>query len=334
MKYPHALKALCLLLAALVCMTTIPVLSFAAPICPDSVNDVDMQKLYAFWQQPAYDGMNNGEATYDFELPEGCYSLWNADYSGSWATDLVTQTVVGHSSGFYFRFSYLFRYTIPSINGSPSGEGILQVTPDLYGDLDLSDTEVIEFGSAYSSNNFPAPNQTHITSVLLDNCEKLERVDFNGQNYCTEFSALYCPALEHLQLLNGAFNSIAFDFKNCGNALKAQAFGAGSVGAEYESDAARLFAYPEKDAFLGWFIDGKRISTEFEIAVSEAGELIACFGGDANDDGCISIADAVIVLRTAMGESNPQNVNALDVDSNGIISVADAIMIARFALGL
>ena len=178
------------------------------------------------------------------------------------------------------------------------------------------------------------PNQTHITSVLHNNCEKLERVDFNGQDHCTEFSALDCHALEHIKLLNGAFNSIAFELKNCGNALKARTFGAGSVGAEYEGDAARLFAYPEKDTFIGWFIDGERISTEFEIAVSEAGELIACFGGDANDDGCISIADAVIVLRTAMGESNPQNANVLDVDSNGVISVADAIMIARFALGL
>ncbi len=328
MKPGKSFRVFCLLMAALLCITA---LSSALAMPPSMFTPLDAEKLYAFWQQPAYDGMNNGEAVYDYEVPDFYNVLYNYSYGGGYLTELVTDTVVGHATGFYFRFTY--RYCFSFVDGDIAVDGWDYPTPDLYGDLDLAETGVIEFGSAYPSNHYPVPHQTHITSVLLDNCQKLERAYFNAQDHCTEFSALNCPNLAHISLKDGVFNHIAFDMNGSGE-VNARSFGAGSIGVEYEDGIARFFAYPEKDSFLGWFLNGELVSTELEAEITEGGELTACFGGDANGDGNITISDALIVLRTAMGGNDPQDANMLDVDGSGTITVADAILIARFALGL
>ena len=75
------------------------------------------------------------------------------------------------------------------------------------------------------------------------------------------------------------------------------------------------------------------VSENREFSVTNGASLVACFGGDANGDGAIGIADAVLALRAAMSGSEQQNA-MLDINGDGTVSVADAIMIARFAIGI
>ncbi len=55
--------------------------------------------------------------------------------------------------------------------------------------------------------------------------------------------------------------------------------------------------------------------------------------GDVDDDGSVTISDAVTVLRMAMGlvdESSP----AADINGNGTVDVSDAVSVLRLAMGL
>lgn len=68
------------------------------------------------------------------------------------------------------------------------------------------------------------------------------------------------------------------------------------------------------------------------LAVSSApGDMVP---GDANGDGQVTVADAVLVLRAALGgcELRPEQILAGDVDCDGDLSVGDAVRILRMAL--
>lgn len=57
--------------------------------------------------------------------------------------------------------------------------------------------------------------------------------------------------------------------------------------------------------------------------------------GDADNDGSVSVMDALLVLRYAMGLiSSLPAIQAADVDSNGVIDVSDALKILRIGMGL
>ena len=84
------IKALALFVCALLMITAaLPAAAYAVP------NDNDMEstheKLYAFWHQEAYGGLNNGEAVYDHEWVTGVGYEWTEPptYDGGWDTVLV-----------------------------------------------------------------------------------------------------------------------------------------------------------------------------------------------------------------------------------------------------
>ena len=58
--------------------------------------------------------------------------------------------------------------------------------------------------------------------------------------------------------------------------------------------------------------------------------------GDADGNGQVTIADAVLVLRRSMSLIGESDINfaAADVDGNGSITVADAVTVLRKAMGL
>lgn len=77
---------------------------------------------------------------------------------------------------------------------------------------------------------------------------------------------------------------------------------------------------------------GMEISCLFTASEPGGGAL----AGDADLNGSVSIADAILALRHAMGLSQLSGqgfINA-DVDNNGSVTTADAIMILRMAMGL
>ncbi|MBQ7060454.1 MAG: dockerin type I repeat-containing protein, partial [Clostridia bacterium] len=190
-------------------------------------------------------------------------------------------------------------------------------------------------GSAIFSPEHPI----HISGVCLDDCAALEYAKLEYADRCTEFSALNCPSLSTLIVRNSALEHIAFSPSAFGKDFYIRAFGAGSVGVRYRNynDApdCTLYAYPAED-FLGWYSDGALISTERTCEVFDGGNYVACYGGDADGSGSITVTDAIIVLREAMGLGRDGEISEqmMDVNGSGTVDVSDAIMILRFAMGI
>jgi hypothetical protein len=63
---------------------------------------------------------------------------------------------------------------------------------------------------------------------------------------------------------------------------------------------------------------------------------LAPLKGDADSDGKVTISDAMIVLRIAVGlqEATEAQLRAGDIDGNGKIDISDVIRILRSAIGL
>ena len=323
--------ALALAIAAIVPMTTVADNRFASSIA--------QEKLEAFWQLEAYDGLNNGEATCDTAYLENIFpGIWRPSYHGGWETPLLGLTLINYTNGFYFNLMYEIWYGVEE--GDEAADIAVPVAPDLYGDLDLAETNVIGFGNPgdYYAGHFhgigyPEAGQTHITSVMLDDCWQLGYIGFSGQEHCTELSAVNCPALRIVQLVDGAFEKIAFS-RMGGETLSLHAFGAGTVGAQYYQNDGSVIAYPENGTFVGWFEDGELVSTALGYARTEGGSLTAVFGGDADGDGAVTVADAVLTMRASMGVTESDIAAMVDVNGSGDADVADALLIMRFAMGL
>lgn len=67
---------------------------------------------------------------------------------------------------------------------------------------------------------------------------------------------------------------------------------------------------------------------------STGGSEIVAIIGDADGDGKISIADAVIIQRIVIGKSDvSKNYHTQDVNDDGSISVADAVLVMRYLIG-
>ena len=75
-----------------------------------------------------------------------------------------------------------------------------------------------------------------------------------------------------------------------------------------------------------WNDHGSCIS---EIVSFSVGILI----GDVDSNGNITIADALLALRMAMGILPVSNIEAADIDDNGNISILDALVIMRMSMG-
>lgn len=58
--------------------------------------------------------------------------------------------------------------------------------------------------------------------------------------------------------------------------------------------------------------------------------------GDADGDGLVTVADALLVMRYALGtaELSPEAVQLCDMDEDGSLTLADAVLILRTAAGL
>ena len=56
--------------------------------------------------------------------------------------------------------------------------------------------------------------------------------------------------------------------------------------------------------------------------------------GDVDDNGEITVADALLIMRAAMSIAELQNEAAADMNGNGIIEVTDAIMVLRIEMGI
>lgn len=293
-------------------------------------------KLAAFWQSEAYGGMSNGDAVYDHEWLEDVY-YWSftepPKYDGTWNTVLV-EPYVTYENGFMLKFTHDYWWGAEFVDEDGNViavDGIDTIKPDLYGPLDLSYTELAALSS-------PEYGQTHITSVDIDGCSQLFSARFSGQRHLKSFSALGCPALLRVSVTDTTAREISFSPSTFAEPLIIRAFGRGSVGADYNGngapDTAVLFAYPAAGAFLGWYENGVIAGTGGIYLRTGGGTVVACFGGDVNGDGGITAADALVILREALGLCGGTDPNMADVDCDGAVGTADALCVLRFAMGV
>lgn len=325
MKINSIIKSILCYFFAFVMLLCIPTLSYAEP------TDIDRDRLTAFWLQTDPDGnMCNGDYVYEFALAQDI-TLFLCEHSynyGDWETGLIHD----NNDSFSFWFNLPVRYYFN--DGIVSGEVDDYFYPNLYGTLDLSDTNVKSIGS-------PNANQTHIEAVNLNNCSLLEVVRFSGQKYCSSFNALNCPELNTIIAKDCAFKNLNVQPKGYDVELSINAICNGTVGAQYSFSNSTnegkmaIYSYGEEDSFIGWYCNGDLISTEMEIEYNRAGKLTACFGGDTDGDGAITMKDAVNISRIALGLMDTDlNVSFLDADCNGVTAIGDAVIIARIVLGL
>ncbi len=65
-----------------------------------------------------------------------------------------------------------------------------------------------------------------------------------------------------------------------------------------------------------------------------SGEQPPVIPGDADGNGTVTVTDAILVLRMAMGLVPVANLPAADVDGSGSVTVTDAVIIMRAAMGI
>lgn len=300
----------------------------------------DQEMLLAFWQQEAYDGLTNAEAVYDIDPDAGNGIIEGAipEYEGGYWTHLL-HISENESLGVYYKFLFNYELVDDSFEceegrASSFNTRVIPFTvkPDLYGKLDLSGTRLRVMQS-------PDDDQTHITGINVDNCELLTQISIFGQRFCTEISAMNCPQLWDFKAVDCAFTKIDYQPSGYDSAVHMSVFGKGTIGVNYNywanDNSSILLAYPDVQNFLGWYENGERVSTELEYARAEGGDLVACFGGDADGDGEITATDAILALRAAMHLSqSTEGDEMLDINGSGSVDMADAILILRFAMHL
>ena len=78
------------------------------------------------------------------------------------------------------------------------------------------------------------------------------------------------------------------------------------------------------------------MSGDYAYVAAGAGIRVIFLGGlgDVNGDGGITIVDALLVARKAVGLSSDIEASAADVNCDGSITIVDALLIARKSVGL
>lgn len=324
-------------LAIAVIMTAALCLPAAAEPFPRyELSEHDQEMLLAFWQQPAYDGMTNGEAVYDIHIAEGGYLSEPApEYDGSYWTHLLNSNNQLGTITFGLNFQYFldgWDGTDPDPEDDSIGTKLspmVGIYPDLYGTLDLHGTKIDNLWGFDRAS-------THLTDFILDDCSYLGRVRLVNQTSAQSLSALNCP-ITWLDTTGSTFKSIRFSSPSYAEPMSVMSIGRGCVSVysvkAFTGKISRLTAVQDGEMFMGWFRDGELISAEPCIEVDEGGEYTARFGGDMDGDGTVGTADALTAMRMCMGLLPSDGVNA-DVNCSGDIDVADALLILRFAMGL
>lgn len=203
---------------------------------------------------------------------------------------------------------------------------------DLYGYLNLSGTGIGEFVAAPDG----------LTGINLADCDHLRMFDFVGADNCREILLSGCSSLTKIKLYRT--NTRLFVVQPAGfiSPSRIDVFGNGVLQeviygnprlVDVENNEFRVQAETFSGSFLGWYADGELYSSNNFCRISDFEHLTACFGGDTDGDGNISVADAVLIARNAIGVNSLScDFNMADIDADGNISISDATSVMRFAM--
>lgn len=191
--------------------------------------------------------------------------------------------------------------------------------------------------------------ENELTGLDLSNAAELERL-VCYDNRLTELDVSMTSSLSYLDCTANELRLLELP-RNDGMALDTvRAEGSGGFGCEaiFAQNDVMLTAYPRTGAeFLGWYDEnGERISnsTPYHGPWHGETEVIARFtfaagepgSGDIDGDGVVTVGDALLALRIAMGilDAAPQQLEAGEMDGDGVITIADAVILMRVAMGL
>lgn len=306
--------------------------------------ETDVQRIRAFLDiETNVPGVTNEDVIDDY--PEnGTFPTENFLYSPIAHYMINQSTAEVYFSHVAFIFDVWCGETIEDPNGVPCPvETIYTIKPDVYGIFDFSDTSMRRLFS-------PEAGQTHLEGVVLNNCENLMSIDFQGQEHCTKLSAVNCDNLSNITALDCDYQEITVQPRGFSEPVSATVLGEGSIGmtCSYSYNSCELYA-KNNGEFRGWYVDGELVSTDYMLSVEygEGIDIVACYTDDyspvllddVDGDGSVTLADAIQVARCAIGVSTlsaelPNAETAADFDSNGRIDMTDAILIARVAIGV
>lgn len=311
-----------------------------------SLTDRDKELLRNFWnQETATEGVCNGDVIYaegnaaidrinklaGSGVYVGVHTSLPDEYDGGYSTPMVfTSYTEGFVAlGFAYNIEYGVTEELPDGN-VVCWDGFEIITPDLYGSLDMSGTSLMSLRSARNG-------QTHITGVNVSDCQRIEKAKMNGQPFCTEFSAVNCPMLENVEAMECNYKHIEVQPKGYEALIDVVSLGYGSIGLEYDESriegVSKLYAYPTEDlGFIGWFVDGTCVCTANIYFHQGGGKVYACYAGDVNSDGMLSVVDATLIARMALNLISSESIG--DINGDGNVTISDAGMLARIALNI
>lgn len=203
---------------------------------------------------------------------------------------------------------------------------------ELYGYLNLSGTSIGEFVAAPDG----------LTGINLADCDQLRMFDFVGADDCREIILSGCSNLEKINLYRTNTRRLVVQPSGCDTPATIDVFGNGVIReavygdpryVDVENNEFTFEAESFTRSFLGWYADGELYASNNFCRISDFERLTACFGGDTDGDGNISVADAVLIARSAIGVNSLScDFNMADIDADGNISISDAISVMRFAM--
>ena len=192
--------------------------------------------------------------------------------------------------------------------------------------------------SPYSAEGTPEITSTDSTLSTAT----LRMFDFVGADNCREILLSGCSSLTKIKLYRT--NTRLFVVQPAGfiSPSRIDVFGNGVLQeviygnprlVDVENNEFRVQAETFSGSFLGWYADGELYSSNNFCRISDFERLTACFGGDTDGDGNISVADAVLIARSAIGVNSLScDFNMADIDADGSISISDATSVMRFAM--
>lgn len=274
----------------------------------------DLEKLCEFFGQTDPDGIYNGEKVIGYYYPE-------IDFSIGIKPVLWNQILNENCVNFYFAF--------PTIQNVYWGGACDMIVADFYGELDLQGT---------TTSNV-SMEDCHLSSVNLDNCSSLGGLILDIIDYCcSSVSAVNADICYGRITLRSGVKSMALGMRHFASQVNVNTVGSGCVGIEFRNEDnanARLQTKPlDSQEFVGWFKDGSLVSDSTVLDITEGGNYIAAYAGDINNDGCLNVADAVLIMREALGLVETKDVAMSDVNFDGSVGMSDAVVLLRAVMGV
>ncbi len=265
----------------------------------------DLDRIDAFMNQVDENGITNAEKCNCEETADPV--LWGFEYDGENTYDFI-ELFINYNVWPCYWSGYL----------------------DFYGAFDFTGTTIRE---VYLDT-------CRINEIILDNCRNLSKLTLKNLSECTRISTVG-STLESgkINVNTCSIKRMDLGVRHFDTAIHALAIGGGKLGAEFFSTdeanvilSSRQLGY--ENNFIGWFKDGELISDANGIVVHEGGNYIAAFAGDVTNDGCLNVADAVQLMREALGVVETRDVTMSDINYDGSVGINDAVLLLRAVMGI